>query len=86
MSVTPFCPPQHYFAKFGRARFEAMEPRMREVGRESGISFSYGGYISNTLRSHVLAELSWEIGGATAQDKFIERVFKGYFAGITTNN
>ena len=44
---------QYYESKFGAARVRGMIPMMKEVAREHGIEVEYGGFVGNTLDSHV---------------------------------
>ena len=68
-----------YEQKFGADRIRAMIPRMKEVGQEVGINFSYGGYIGNTLDSHRFIWKARELGGKDLQDKMVEALFAAYF-------
>lgn len=68
-----------YDEKFGKERVEKMIPYMKKVGAADGISFSYGGTTSNTLQSHRIAEWILESKGASAQNVFMEGMFKRYF-------
>ena len=70
-----------YTEKFGAARVAQMLPMMAQVGAAEGISFDYGGRLSNTLTSHALLELAWQRGGAAQQDALVEALFKFYFEG-----
>ena len=66
-----------YEAKFGgKQNVAAMLARMAEVGKREGISFDYGGRISNTVDSHRLIE--WA-GARGLQDALVEQLFKFYF-------
>ena len=44
---------QYYESKFGAARVRGMIPMMKGVAREHGIDMEYGGFVGNTLDSHV---------------------------------
>ena len=51
-----------------------------QTGAADGISFSYDGKTGNTLRSHRLIEWArTQQGGASAQDRVVEALFKRYF-------
>ena len=43
----------YYESKFGKARVQGMIPQMKAVAEEYGIQMEYGGYVGNTLDSHV---------------------------------
>lgn len=65
-----------YNRKFGAARVASMVPHMQKVGEESGIKFSYGGDISNTLLSHALVKVAQAQG---KEDEVVEELFVNYF-------
>ncbi|OZJ01794.1 hypothetical protein BZG36_05189 [Bifiguratus adelaidae] len=67
---------EHYIEKFGKARAQAMFPRMEAVGKDDGINFSYGGTVSNTLDSHRLIAFAKSKG---KQDAVVEELFHNYF-------
>ena len=68
-----------YNKKFGKERVAAMVPHMTAVGKEEGISFSYGGYTGNTFDSHRIILAAKEQGGAELQNQVVESLFKAYF-------
>lgn len=68
-----------YLEKFGKARCDAMFPRMIQTGLSVGIRFSYGGCTGNTFDSHRLIWKAREEGGSELQDKVVESLFKAYF-------
>eukprot|EP00163_Fabomonas_tropica_P030936 TRINITY_DN7192_c0_g1_i1.p1 TRINITY_DN7192_c0_g1~~TRINITY_DN7192_c0_g1_i1.p1 ORF type:complete len:183 (+),score=47.78 TRINITY_DN7192_c0_g1_i1:94-642(+) len=71
---------EHYIAKFGKGRVESMLPHMKEVGKEHGINFSYGGLIGNTMSSHRLIEYAGTIDdNYKTQNKLVDALFKRYF-------
>jgi len=78
-SETPQNKIEAYNRKFGEARVKSMIPYMTNVGKEEGINFSYGGWISNTLQSHRVAEYVLKKKGLKAQNVFMESMFKKYF-------
>ena len=55
-----------------------MQQRLEGIGKENGISFSFGGKTGNTRDSHRLIELAKTKGGDT-QTKLVEALFKAYF-------
>ena len=78
----------HYHNKFGAERFKAMIPRMKAVGLDAGIEFSYGGKIGSTLMSHRLLryvanragpEGEAEEARAARVSGMVDVLFKGYF-------
>lgn len=68
-----------YDQKFGADKIAAMIPRMKQVGAECGIDFSYGGNIGNTFDSHRFIWKAREVGGSDLQDKMVEALFEAYF-------
>jgi len=68
-----------YKKKFGAERVSKMLPHMIEVGRQTGIEFSYGGDTGNTFDSHRLILLAWKEGGQELQDRVVEELFSNYF-------
>ena len=46
-----------------------MIPRMKSVGEEVGIDFSYHGFIGNTFDSYLFIWKAREIGGSRLQNK-----------------
>jgi len=70
---------KHYNEKFGANRMAQMLPSMKQVGKEHGIQFSFGGYIGNTFDSHRLIWYARRVGGASLQDKMVEALFSAYF-------
>lgn len=44
---------QYYESRFGAARVRGMVPQMKAVAAEHGIQMEYGGFVGNTLDSHV---------------------------------
>eukprot|EP01118_Nematostelium_gracile_P006496 TRINITY_DN2087_c0_g1_i1.p1 TRINITY_DN2087_c0_g1~~TRINITY_DN2087_c0_g1_i1.p1 ORF type:complete len:212 (-),score=57.70 TRINITY_DN2087_c0_g1_i1:59-694(-) len=65
----------HYYRKFGPS-FEQMEKRMLQVGKDEGISFSYGGQVANTLNSHRLIDYAHRHG---KQNEVVNELFRNYF-------
>jgi len=58
-----------------------MIPMMKRNGMsvDPPIKFSYGGTIGYSLDSHRLISWAHGVGGAAAQDSFMEAVFSAYF-------
>jgi len=69
---------EHYRRKFGESRMSTMIPRMKAVGAEEGIQFSYGGKIGNTLLSHCLVDY---VQNRYPQftESLINKLFSAYF-------
>lgn len=67
---------ERYYAKFGKPACDQMLPRMKTVGNEYGINFSYGGLIGNTFNSHRLVQYAKDKG---KQDEMMEVLFRYYF-------
>lgn len=70
---------ERYYAKFGRARVEAMVPQMEATGKLDGIAFSYGGVTGPTYLSHRLIDYVQRHEGPTVVDKVLEALFHRYF-------
>ena len=70
---------QYYYDRFGMPRVDGMIRQMKAVGRDNGISFSYGGSVGNTLDSHRLIWYARERGGSELQDRMVEQLFLAYF-------
>jgi len=66
---------QRYKKKFG-SNVEPIISRMKSVGEEEGIRFSYGGQIANTRNSHRLIEYADKLG---KQDEVVNVLFRNYF-------
>lgn len=66
-----------YKRKFGAERIEGMIENMKSVGQESGITFSYGGKVGNTMDSHRLVEYTQN--NQNLQDALMENMFSLYF-------
>ena len=69
---------KHYEEKFGKDRTKQIISRMKSVGEEHGIHFSYGGNISNTFDSHRLLWLARQ-KSLELQGKLVDEVFHAYF-------
>lgn len=69
----------YYHERFGAQRSEAMIVSMKKVGKEVGISFSYGGSIGNSFNSHRLIWKAREDGGSELQGKVVDELFRAYF-------
>lgn len=70
---------QAYAEKFGPDMVKRMVPKMKKVGEEVGIRFSYGGDIGNTLDSHRFIWKAREVGGGDLQNKMVDALFAAYF-------
>jgi len=64
-----------YRSKFG-SNIEPMLSRMKKVGEQEGINFSYGGKIANTMNAHRLAAYADKFG---KEEQVINVLFKNYF-------
>lgn len=69
-----------YEEKFGKGRVTAIAERMRSVGLETTppIHFSYGGKMSNTMRSHRLIHFASKFS-TTVQNDVVEELMVAYF-------
>ncbi|KAJ2484070.1 hypothetical protein EV174_002731 [Coemansia sp. RSA 2320] len=66
-----------YQKKFGD-RAAAMHERVSLAGKDEGISFSFGGKMSNTLDSHRLIDYA-RLQGSECEEKAVESILKRYF-------
>lgn len=65
---------ERYIRKFGGPeKVAAMEQAMIERGKAEGISFSYGGVVSQTTDSHRMIAKARELKGEEGQLRFVER-------------
>lgn len=69
---------EYYKSKFGNERTSMIIDRLRNVGKEVGINFSFGGKTGNTRDSHRLIQLG-KTKGPEVQTKVVEELFKSYF-------
>jgi len=69
---------ESYTKKFGAERVKMMVQKMKEVGLNVGINFSYGGKIGNTMDSHRLITWAAQFGDEKQND-LVEELFKNYF-------
>mmetsp|Transcript_58654 Transcript_58654/g.138130 ORF Transcript_58654/g.138130 Transcript_58654/m.138130 type:complete len:167 (-) Transcript_58654:148-648(-) len=81
--LNPDCPPavnkiEHYKKKFGLSteRLTQMTQRMKSVGEEEGIHFSYGGDLGNSFDAHRLVWLGQQQG---KEDATMSALFAAYF-------
>ncbi|ETS76216.1 hypothetical protein PFICI_11603 [Pestalotiopsis fici W106-1] len=68
-----------YVRRFGEARFAQVQQTLAAVGRDAGISFSFGGRTGHTQDSHRLIRYARHQGGADAQNRVVDELFKRYF-------
>jgi predicted DsbA family dithiol-disulfide isomerase len=69
---------QAYLQKFGPERIDAINERLRAVGRDVGIDFKFGGRTGNTRDSHRLIQLA-KTKGPDVQTRLVGELFAGYF-------
>ena len=69
---------QYYQSKFGDEKAAMIIDRLKGVGKEVGISFSFGGKTGNTRDSHRLIQLG-KTKGPDMQTRVVEELFKSYF-------
>eukprot|EP01117_Protostelium_nocturnum_P009122 TRINITY_DN3267_c0_g3_i1.p1 TRINITY_DN3267_c0_g3~~TRINITY_DN3267_c0_g3_i1.p1 ORF type:complete len:237 (+),score=104.08 TRINITY_DN3267_c0_g3_i1:201-911(+) len=67
---------EHYNNKFGREKVPLLLDRMKKVGKDEGIEFSFGGEIANTITSHRLIHYAGLKGD---QNKVVDELFADYF-------
>jgi len=67
--------------RFGWENALAMDARAVEAGRHVGADFRYDlqSRTPNTLAAHGLSRLAWDEGGASLQDRLVDRLFAAYF-------
>jgi predicted DsbA family dithiol-disulfide isomerase len=67
--------------RFGWENALAMDARAVEAGRHVGAVFRYDlqSRTPNTLAAHGLSRLAWDEGGASLQDRLVDRLFTAYF-------
>ncbi|KAJ2745395.1 hypothetical protein GGI20_002197 [Coemansia sp. BCRC 34301] len=66
-----------YQRKFGD-RITAMQERVAAAGKEEGISFSFGGKMSNSLGSHRLIDYA-RLESSECEEKAVESILHRYF-------
>lgn len=64
--------------RFGPEKIAPMQARLRSVGSQNGINFSFAGKIGRTRDSHRLIELAGR-KGAAAQNAVVLQLFQSYF-------
>lgn len=67
--------------RFGWENALAMDARAVEAGRHVGAEFRYDlqSRTPNTLAAHGLSRLAWDEGGASLQDRLVDRLLAAYF-------
>jgi predicted DsbA family dithiol-disulfide isomerase len=69
-------------AKFGSwQKSLALDAQVAEAGAVAGLEFRHDRMLKtpNTVASHILISLSYDVGGAALQDRIVEALFAGYF-------
>jgi predicted DsbA family dithiol-disulfide isomerase len=69
-------------AKFGSwEKSQALDAQVAAAGAADGLAFHHKlmAKTPNTVASHILVGLAYELGGAALQDRVVESVFAGYF-------
>lgn len=67
-------------AKYGPGSFDGMTARLGKLGGAEGIGYRFDrAQRVNTLDAHRLLAWAWDTGGASAQDRLQERIFRAYF-------
>ncbi|KAK4035440.1 DSBA-like thioredoxin domain-containing protein [Parachaetomium inaequale] len=69
-----------FVQRFGAERAGAFQGRLRSMGAQEGISFSFAGRIGNTRDSHRLIQLG-KTKGPEVQDRVVMELFRDYFEG-----
>ncbi|KAJ2774749.1 hypothetical protein IWQ57_000684 [Coemansia nantahalensis] len=69
---------EYYRNRFGD-RAAVLQERVAAAGAEDGISFSFGGKISNTLDAHRLIDYARLQGGSAAESTAVESLMRRYF-------
>ena len=68
----------YYYGKYGEAQAEGIFARLRSVGAENGIKFSFGGNTGNTRNSHRLIHFA-KARSPEVLDQVINNIFRAYF-------
>jgi predicted DsbA family dithiol-disulfide isomerase len=64
-------------AKYGAGAFDSMTPRLVALGAAEGIDYRCDlAQRVNTRRGHQLVAAAWHAGGAAAQDRLVDRLFR----------
>jgi predicted DsbA family dithiol-disulfide isomerase len=67
-------------AKYGPGAYQQMTLRLVDLGSRDGIDYRFDlAQRTNTRRGHQLVAAAWNVGGADAQDRLVERLFRAYF-------
>lgn len=66
--------------RFGAARLEAVNQRLKTIGRAEGIAFSFAGKLGNTRDSHRLVQLA-KTKGDDVENRVVLELFRSYFEG-----
>ena len=68
----------YYYRKYGEAQAEGIFARLRSVGAENGIKFTFGGNTGNTRNSHRLIHFA-KTKSPEVMDKVVNNLFAAYF-------
>jgi predicted DsbA family dithiol-disulfide isomerase len=69
-------------AKFGSwEKSQALDAQVAAAGAADGLAFHHDRIVKtpNTVASHILVGLGYEVGGAALQNRVVEGLFAGYF-------
>jgi predicted DsbA family dithiol-disulfide isomerase len=66
--------------RFGQERVRAMSDRLRTIGAQEGIHFSFAGKLGNTRDSHRLIQLG-KLKGNEVENRIVMELFRSYFEG-----
>ncbi|KAJ3002213.1 UNVERIFIED_CONTAM: hypothetical protein HDU68_006399 [Siphonaria sp. JEL0065] len=71
---------QHYYTKFGKSRFDAMNVHVKNAGASVGINFSFteDQLVGNSFDSHRLIKYAGTLSHES-QDKVINSLYRAYF-------
>jgi predicted DsbA family dithiol-disulfide isomerase len=67
--------------RFGANRVPALSNRLRNIGAQEGINFSFAGKLGNTRDSHRLIHLG-KTKGNEVENRIVIELFRDYFEGM----
>ncbi|KAK3943684.1 DSBA oxidoreductase [Diplogelasinospora grovesii] len=71
---------ERFTQRFGAERAAGFQERLRNIGTQEGISFSFAGKLGNTRDSHRLIQLG-KTKGSDVENRIVMELFRDYFEG-----
>ncbi|GAB1316983.1 DSBA-like thioredoxin domain-containing protein [Madurella fahalii] len=71
---------ERFAQRFGAERAGAFQERLRILGTQEGINFSFAGKLGNTRDSHRLIQLG-KTKGSDVENRIVTELFRDYFEG-----